>query len=96
MPQRPERVRTIVLAACTMHNMLRTQYPRSTSHLVDREDRVNGQIKNGTWRDINTLVALEQMKSPTGTQAAKGGRDYLCRYYSHHPNGVVPWQERMI
>ena len=96
MPQRPERVQTIVLAACTLHNLLRTKYPRSTAHLVDREDRGNGTIKKGSWRDLKTLEALEQLKGNQGTQAAKGVRNYMCRYYNYHPHGKVSWQEKMI
>ena len=96
MGQRPERVKTIVLAACTLHNMLRTLYPRSTTHLVDREDRTNGTIRNGAWRDVKALDALQQLRGNQGTQAAKAVRTYLCQYYNHHPSGIVPWQERMI
>ena len=43
----PERVEIVVLAACSLHNLIRTRYPNITNNLLDSEDPVTHNINNG-------------------------------------------------
>lgn len=96
MAQKPANVDSIVLAACTLHNVMRTRYPGRHAHHFDREDPVTHDMIPGAWRDDDaTLTALQGMRGNNATQGAKGQRDYLRAYYNSEA-GSVPWQERMV
>lgn len=90
----PKNIRSAITAACTLHNFMRVRYPKETQALVDREDPHTHHIINGAWRDRECLTAMQAIRGNNATQAAKGVRNYLCRYYN--TRGAVYWQERMI
>ena len=95
MHQKPRNVEKVVLAACTMHNILRSRYPHYTNYLLDREDVDTCELIPGAWRDEDTLGALDAIKGKNVTRAIKGQREYLRGYYNS-PVGRVPWQDRMM
>ena len=91
----PDRVETIVLACCVLHNMLRTRYPTFTQGLLDNEHADTHAVTPGIWRDEAALRNLETMKGNNATKAGKAQRDYLCTYFNSHA-GSVSWQDKMI
>jgi hypothetical protein len=95
MQQGPERCTTIVLAACVLHNLIRTKFPKLTNHLVDHEDPSTHEVIPGPWRDEVSLCCLNPMRGNNMTQTAKAQRQYLCEYFSSEA-GSVTWQEDMI
>lgn len=88
-----ERAELIVLAACSLHNLIRTRYPNITNNLFDKEDVVNHNVNLGEWRDGPILLELEALKGNNATKAGKAYRNYLKNYFLS-PAGAVSWQER--
>jgi hypothetical protein len=91
----PENAQSIVVACCTLHNLLRVRYPQMTNALVDREDPQTHHVYPGQWRQRRkALVAdLENMRGNNATKEAKALRDYMKGYF--HTVGRVPWQDAM-
>jgi len=82
LEQEPKLVRTMVLACCTLHNLMRTRYPGEQDGTVDAEDD-NHNIIPGAWRNDANLAQVRLPQAPNlGTQAAKEQRDYLSAYYN--------------
>ncbi|XP_063960239.1 putative nuclease HARBI1 [Lytechinus pictus] len=91
----PDRVQSVVLACCVLHNLLRIRFPKLHNNLVDFEDPATHNIIPGIWRGDRELASLDVMRGNNTTKAAKAQRDYLRSYYTS-PAGSVPWQEKMI
>ena len=97
----PAKVVTITKAACALHNYLRTQtltrQVYTPTSLMDQEDVLTGQIRQGTWRGeqpsrgLLSLVASADRNPP---QEAKHVRDEYCAYFN--TSGAVSWQRRAI
>ena len=97
----PDKVETIVLTCCTLHNFFRT---RQTSRNIytppgslDTEN-THGSITPGQWRsdtEPQGLVPMSKQGSNNYTSNAKELRDYLCEYFNSDA-GAVSWQEKMI
>lgn len=94
LQQNTSSIESIVLAACVLHNLMRTRYPRLTNTLVDQEDSRTHDLIPGQWRTDESLLGLAHMRGNNMTRASKGQRDYLKTYYNGP--GRVPWQDRMI
>ena len=92
MAQDPHNAESCVLAACVLHNILRTCYPGTTNPLVDRENG-SGRVVPGTWRNDTALVGIQPMSGNIGRRA-KEQREYLRSYYCGP--GAVEWQDSMI
>ena len=88
-----ERAQLIVLAACSLHNLIRKRYPNVTSNLFDREDPVTHNVNMGEWRDGPVMEQLEALKGNNATKAGKAYREYLTKYFMS-PAGSVSWQEK--
>lgn len=92
----PEKVQTIVLACCYLHNFLRgktlKQYFPPNS--VDEEQLHNGSITPGAWRQEFPIHSLERTLSRNSTNSAKIGRDKFCDYFNNE--GVVSWQNKFL
>ena len=98
----PEKVETIVLACCSLHNYLSS---RSTFRAVyspqgslDTEERDTYIVSPGDWRQQQQpqgLLPLVRQCGNRHTNAAKEVRDYLCMYFNSD-QGSVPWQNNMI
>ena len=87
---RPERVRTVALACCVLHNLLRLP-----SMAVDREDPITHEITPGSWRDGISLSNAQRLPKNTANYAAKSVGDTLTAYFNSS-RGSVPWQENMV
>lgn len=93
--QQPDRVTSIVLACCVLHNLMCTRYPRHHANLLDCEDPETHDLLPGMWRNEQTLTGLDILHGNNTTKAAKKQREYLMHYYNS-PVGRVEWQDRMI
>ena len=94
MQQQPETVRTIVMAALCLHNLMRRRYPTLQNSLMDKENRKH-KVTDGQWRREEQLVPVcEPAGNNTGIRVAKKQRDHLKEYYSEV--GAVPWQDFMV
>lgn len=84
------------MAACCLHNLLRTRKPGLSNHLVDREDPETHEVTPGAWRQEEQLMGLDNMRrGNNSTQAAKQQREALKEYFVSEA-GSVPWQDRMV
>ena len=98
----PEKVETVVLACCTLHNFLRSQ---NTSRSIytppgsfDAENTDTYSITPGAWRQGNEalgLASLNRQGSNRTSNSAKDIQSYLCDYFNSE-QGAVPWQDKMI
>ncbi|XP_040069116.1 putative nuclease HARBI1 [Ixodes scapularis] len=75
----PERVSTMVKAACVLHNLLK------------RRQVEQPETSKGTAPE-KTFFGLESSKSRAGALAA-AVRERLCEYFSRE--GAVPWQDKL-
>ena len=90
----PSTATTIVLACCTLHNIL-TKGSGVPIGLVDVEDEEHNLVP-GQWRSDKSLVdAGNKVGGNKGSHKEKATRDYLCEFYNS-PAGAVEWQDRMI
>ena len=95
MSQKPETVTSIVLACCTLHNIMRLRHPGIHQGLADEEDD-NHRVIPGQWRQGACLQDIEEVAgSNRDTQVAKRQRLYLKHYYNA-PVGATAWQRDMI
>ena len=94
----PEKVETLTMACCTLHNFL-----RSSTHVymppgsVDREDSETHIVEPGDWHQgpqSTGMVNLTRQGSTNYTQTAKQLRDNMCKYFNNE--GAIPWQWNMI
>jgi hypothetical protein len=93
----PDKVETIVLVCCALHNFLR-ENARSTyspPQLIDSENIESGTIIEGAWRtEPQHLVPLEITRGRNAPLEAKSIRDHLKRYFMNE--GKVLFQDRMV
>ena len=75
----PETVEQLVLAACALHNYLRTECPSYSCNIVDREDDKK-EIIPGAWHQDPILAQAALPVSRNPCVRAKEQRDYLCQY----------------
>jgi hypothetical protein len=89
----PERAEHVVLAACALHNFLRTRLPSYTNSLLDKEDDLSHEVTPGDWRKDGGMASVGPLRGNTALAVAKHQRDHLC----HYVNGIgaVPWQDRL-
>lgn len=89
----PEKVTWLIMAACTLHNMLVEKNKNSYLSALDVEG-ADGFLP-GAWRTDPQLVGMrpaDQGRNPT--RGAKQQRSNLTNYFLGA--GSVHWQERMI
>lgn len=95
VPLEPQKVEKIVMAACVLHNFLRSK-PSSRDIYTPQEsfDReINGTIIEADWRQMagnNGLPNIQQQGGNKSTTEAREIRDELCDFFN--TNGQVPWQ----
>ena len=94
----PDTAEVIVLAACALHNMLRSR-GHSSAGDMDQEDPHTHLIQPGAWRSSANAVPLANIAAQVGSatryaQTAKAVREALCDYVNSV--GAVPWQDDMI
>lgn len=92
----PESAQYIVLAAVTLHNILRCKNGRRyIPNLSVDQENVDGTVRRGEWRQVG--INLDRMASHPQRNAlsqAKLTRQILTEYFMS--TGAVHWQERAI
>lgn len=96
MQQEPDRVSTITMACCVLHNLLRMKTPTTTEegtapHPAGRGDGVDDTLVQAT--EMHDLGRPYTGHNPS--RLAKEQRDYLVQFVNS-PHGSVPWQDNMI
>lgn len=91
----PEKATYIVLAICTLHNLLRK---RGSSYIststFDREDN-NHFLQNGEWRESNIqLQGLQSTRNVSASMSAKMNREQYMHYFNNE--GSVEWQDDIL
>lgn len=95
LQQKPETVKSIVLATVCLHNLMRIRYPGVQNALVDREGE-DHQVVPGAWRDEQVLVEVDNVRGPT-SETRRGKRQrLLLKHFVNSEAGAVPWQRDMI
>ena len=94
----PENVEKIVMAACSLHNFLRSKSDARNVYtplgIADIEDMHTHDILPGQWRlQLNPegLVPLAQQGSNRCTSTAKEIQKEFCEYFNSR-EGQVEWQ----
>lgn len=89
--QTPEKVEAMVLAACALHNFLRSKAEMTS---VDSENTKTVEIQPGNWRSSVCFTSMETCNSNRPKDSAILLRDTFTTYF----NGVgfVPWQWEAI
>ena len=94
MQQSPDRAKVIVMAAMSLHNLMRMRYPHLQNNDLDMEDEDGRQIP-GAWRDGEVLRDVDQaVGGNVANREGKKVRVYLKHYYNNV--GSVHWQQNMI
>jgi len=96
----PDIATTIILAACCLHNMLRSDsvaramYTPSGS--IDVEDVIAGRIREGDCREVRGtgVVRMENQGGNRHPMSALNLRERWCEYFNGP--GAVPWQLKMV
>jgi hypothetical protein len=88
----PDRAEKVVLAACTLHNMLRIRCPNAWQGLLDVEDEQTHLLNPGTWRLGPQMHNVAPLRGNTAMKDAKEQRDKIADYFLS-PVGAVSWQE---
>ena len=85
----PEKVETITLACCILHNFLRSKVAARTIYMppgsVDVEDADTHIVQHGEWHEGPQSPGLQpfaQQGSNQYSNSAKHLRDILCQYFA--------------
>ena len=95
----PEKVESIVLASCALHNFLSIKSPSTYTPegTVDVENMIGDQhtVVLGDWRrDVPELVGLHSQRGNRCTKNAKMIQEEYMNYFNS--DGAVPWQWRAL
>lgn len=98
----PEKIETIVMACCSLHNYLCSKNKSKSVYAppgtLDSEDSETHTITYGDWRNQQQSQSMQPLQRQGGnrnTQSARDIRNYLTEYFSSN-NGSVPWQDNVI
>ena len=96
----PEKVETIVMACCSLHNFLSSRCGACSIYTpqgsLDTEDPISHQVSPDAWRqdsDPNGWLPFERQGGNRHSDAAKE-ISYLCDYFNSA--GAVAWQDNMM
>lgn len=92
----PKKVQTVTLAACVLHNFLRTETMGTymPTNSVDREE--NGVLAHGSWRE-DVDQGIRRCGQQAGNRVSRTPitiRDEFKNYFNNE--GAVAWQENYI
>ena len=97
----PEKVETVVLACCTLHNYLRSKNTSRNLYTppgsFDTENTDTGTVLPGAWRQGTQgqgLTSLSKQGSNRTANRAKEIQAYFCEYFN--TSGAVQWQDKMV
>lgn len=91
IPLDPDKVTTIVLAACALHNFLRSK--TSSRKVFMPDGSIDSDNTLGDWRHEKQCECFERLTLQGGNRYTGEGRsvrDEFCDYFNS--NGQVPWQ----
>ena len=96
----PEKVETITLASCVLHNYLRMHHTARDVYTppgsIDSEDPIMHQLNLGEWRKSTQSTgfkSLNRQGSNAYSVIAKDIRDCLCTMsYFNSMEGEISWQ----
>ena len=98
----PEKVETITLACCILHNFLRSKVAARLIYMppgsVDTENADTHIVQRGQLYEGPHSTGLQpfaQQGSNRHSSSAQHLRDKLCQYFVSE-NGSVPWQWNMV
>lgn len=91
-----EKIDTVVLACCALHNFLRKNSKNNylTKSSVDYEDVNNGNIIPGDWRKNRNMLSIEKSKMTNTSLNVKEIRNKYKNFYIFV--GRLTFQEKMI
>jgi hypothetical protein len=93
----PDKVQSVVMAACALHNYLLAN--SDTRYMVpglsDREDSETHRLVTGQWNQQQQLQSTGLPHNNNPKLSAKRKRDVLTSYFVSK-EGEVPWQWNMI
>lgn len=90
-----EKVVTLILAACCLHNFMVETNKHSYLSAQDIENTDQYTITAGTWRNDPMLTGLSTSSDRNPAQIAKQQRKELTDYFMSN-FGSVPWQDYMV
>ena len=86
---KPDKVESIVLAACCLHNYLRDRTTTTTTTRIAPEEI------EGSDNVCPSMTSIQATHSRNASQAAKEQRERLREFFSSE-HGSVEWQNQMI
>jgi len=95
MRQEPSTVRSITLACCCLHNLMRLRYPALQNAAVDEED-IDHNVLPGAWREHANLYEVDQVVGGNLASRQAKQQRVLLKHYYNSPVGSVTWQDAMI
>ena len=87
IPLQPDKTEIITLAACTLHNYIRSH--RINNDITDAND---GNWRNREYMGLGEIAAMQHGQN--SSNEAKAIRDKFCNYFIG--SGAVEWQDRMV
>ena len=97
----PDKVETIVMACCILHNFLRSKVESSSVYTppgsIDKDIETHA-VHPGEWHEgpqSTGLLALAQQAGNRHSNSAEKIRDELCHYFVSDI-GSLPWQWNMV
>ena len=92
----PEKIHSVVMASCVLHNFLMKSVPNSNSppDCFDREHTEDGTTVSGFHTNNFNMESLNQRNSGNTAIDAKKVRADFINYFVNE--GAVPWQNNFI
>lgn len=92
----PRRIKKVVMAAITLHNILRCRNPRRYIPACDvDQENMDGTVRRGQWRqNPKNMTDMDICKQRNPTVESKKIRQHYTTYFTHYD--PVPWQDRVL
>ena len=92
----PDNTEAVIIAACTLHNVLRSRKLTRSHSLLDSEHPVTHELVQGSWRtDRDFSIGLPVAPGRNCSQHAIK-QQIMLKDYVTSTHGSVPWQEKMV
>lgn len=92
----PEKVSTVTLACCYLHNFLMRKASKNycTNNILITEDLATGLCEVGSERSQTELTPLQRGTFRKSPKNAKEVRDTYRNYFNNE--GQIPWQNNVV
>lgn len=92
----PKTIKHVVMAAVTLHNILRSRNPRRYMPACDiDQENMDGTIRRGQWRQVeHNMSDMDVCKQRNPTVEAKNIRKYYTSYFANYD--PVAWQDHVL